>query len=72
VLQLERQISEEVDFYDGKKHGSVRQKASGGSRAGHSRGMPDLMQQFGVIMGEVIFLELIIVIRLLFGQLCIS
>jgi hypothetical protein len=62
VLQLERRVSEVVDFYDGKKHGSARRKASGGSRAGHLKGMPDLMRQFGVIMDEVIFLEWIIVI----------
>ncbi|GJN09204.1 hypothetical protein PR202_ga27188 [Eleusine coracana subsp. coracana] len=49
---LERRVNEVVDFYDGKKHGSGGRKASGGSRGGHSRGMPDLMRQFGGIMRE--------------------
>ncbi|KAK3150377.1 hypothetical protein QOZ80_3AG0232420 [Eleusine coracana subsp. coracana] len=50
---LERRVNEVVDFYDGKKHGSGGRKASGGSRGGHSRGMPDLMRQFGGIMREI-------------------
>jgi hypothetical protein len=60
VLQLERQVSEVVDFYDAKKHCSGRHKAGGGSRGSHARGMPDLMCQFGVIMDEVIFLDWIL------------
>jgi hypothetical protein len=60
VLQLERRVSEVVDFYDGKKHGSGGRKAGGGGRGGHARGMPDLMCQFGVIMDEVIFLDSIL------------
>jgi hypothetical protein len=41
------------------KHESARRKASGGSRAGHSRVMPepDLMSQFEDIVRLVIFLE---------------
>uniref|UniRef100_A0A0A9H1C7 Uncharacterized protein n=1 Tax=Arundo donax TaxID=35708 RepID=A0A0A9H1C7_ARUDO len=51
-------MNEVVDFYEGKKHGSGGRKAGGGGRyGGHSRGMPDLMRQFGVIMREVIFLR---------------
>lgn len=50
---LERRVNEVVDFYDGKKHGSGGRKAGGGSRGGHSRGMPDLMRQFGLIMREI-------------------
>lgn len=58
-VQLERRVNEVVDFYDGKKHGSGGRKGGGGSR-GHSRGMSDLMRQFGVIMREVSFLGLIL------------
>ncbi|XP_062227974.1 transcription factor GTE1-like [Phragmites australis] len=51
---LERRVNEVVDFYDGKKHGSGGRKAGGGGRyGGHSRGMPDLMRQFSVIMREI-------------------
>ncbi|TVU12753.1 hypothetical protein EJB05_46409 [Eragrostis curvula] len=50
---LERRVSEVVDFYDGKKPGSGGRKAGGGSRGGHSRGMPDLMRQFGAILREI-------------------
>ena len=57
MLQLERQVNEVVDFYDGKKHGSGGRK--GGRHGAYGRGMPDLMRQFGVILREVIFLEFV-------------
>jgi len=57
VLQLERRVNEVVDFYDGKKQGSGGRK--GGRHGAYGRGMPDIMRQFGVILREVIFLELI-------------
>jgi hypothetical protein len=47
-----------VDFYDVKKHGSGGRK--GGRHGPHPRGMPDLMRQLGVIIREVIVLELVI------------
>ncbi|TVU15088.1 hypothetical protein EJB05_38590 [Eragrostis curvula] len=50
--ELERHVNEVMDFYDGKKQGSGGRKAGGGSRGGHSRGMPNLMRQMGVIMRE--------------------
>ncbi|XP_066376697.1 transcription factor GTE1-like isoform X2 [Miscanthus floridulus] len=52
---LERRVKEVVDFYDGKKHGSGGRKGGGGGRHGaYSRGMPDLMRQFGVLLKEII------------------
>ncbi|OEL36048.1 Transcription factor GTE1 [Dichanthelium oligosanthes] len=51
---LERRVSEVVDFYDSKKHGSGGRKGGGGGRHGaYGRGMPDLMRQFGVILREI-------------------
>ncbi|XP_066370603.1 transcription factor GTE1-like isoform X1 [Miscanthus floridulus] len=51
---LERRVKEVVDFYDGKKHGSGGRKGGGGGRHGaYSRGMPDLMRQFGVLLKEI-------------------
>ncbi|KAL5196646.1 hypothetical protein ABZP36_000158 [Zizania latifolia] len=54
VVTLEKRVNEVVGFYDGKKHGSGGQKA-GGSRKdnGHSKGMPDLMRQFGFIVRQI-------------------
>ena len=61
LLQLERRVKEVVDFYDGKNHGSGGRKGGGGGRHGaYSRGMPDLMRQFGVLLKEVTFLELVL------------
>ncbi|OQU75782.1 transcription factor GTE1 isoform X2 [Sorghum bicolor] len=52
---LEKRVKEVVDFYDGKKHGSGGRKGGGGGRHGaYSRGMPDLMRQFGVLLKEII------------------
>ncbi|AQK80284.1 Transcription factor GTE1 [Zea mays] len=51
---LERRVKEVADFYDGKKHGSGGRKGGGGGRYGaSSRGMPDLMRQFGVLLKEI-------------------
>ncbi|EER87804.1 hypothetical protein BDA96_10G032400 [Sorghum bicolor] len=51
---LEKRVKEVVDFYDGKKHGSGGRKGGGGGRHGaYSRGMPDLMRQFGVLLKEI-------------------
>lgn len=51
---LEKRVKEVVDFYDGKKHGSGGRKGGGGGRYGaYSRGMPDLMRQFGVLLKEI-------------------
>lgn len=45
-----------VGFYDGKKHGSGGRKA-GRKDSSLSKGMPDLMRQFGTIVRQVIFLN---------------
>lgn len=51
---LEKRVKEVVDFYDGKKHGSGGRKGGGGGRYGAcSKGMPDLMRQFGVLLKEI-------------------
>ncbi|KAL6861499.1 hypothetical protein ACP4OV_017199 [Aristida adscensionis] len=52
---LERRVTEVVDFYDGKKHGSGGRKAGGGGggRYGHSRGPQDLFRLFSAILREV-------------------
>ncbi|KAF0903289.1 hypothetical protein E2562_026572 [Oryza meyeriana var. granulata] len=50
--QLERRVNEVVRFYDGKKHGSGGRKA-GRKDSSHSKGMPDLMRQFGAIVRQI-------------------
>jgi hypothetical protein len=51
-LQLERRVNEVVGFYDGKKHGSGGRKA-GRKDSSLSKGMPDLMRQFGTIVRQI-------------------
>uniref|UniRef100_A0A0E0DWE9 Bromo domain-containing protein n=1 Tax=Oryza meridionalis TaxID=40149 RepID=A0A0E0DWE9_9ORYZ len=50
--QLERRVNEVVGFYDGKKHGSGGRKA-GRKDSSLSKGMPDLMRQFGAIVRQI-------------------
>ncbi|KAG8093983.1 hypothetical protein GUJ93_ZPchr0012g19723 [Zizania palustris] len=51
---LEKRVNEVVGFYDGKKHCSGGRKAASSRKdCGHSKGMPDLMRQFGVIVRQI-------------------